>query len=164
MFYNSVGENGSLLSWHGRCYHIDWYMLLKIGGCEEIWSPRQSAGHLMMMMMITRYSECIEKQKILWFEHLLGVQHNQLPRHAYNKMRSSYMKTTKRSINNIKDILNKQGYSASERTHLPLERKLKLPLLHLTTSVDQLYHHPLGRTTIDNMKDEETGLFGIPRC
>jgi hypothetical protein len=39
-------------------------------------------------------------------------------------------------MDNIKDILKKQGYSAAMTTHLALECKLKLKPLRFTASVD----------------------------
>lgn len=49
-----------------------------------------------------------------------------------------------RWIDNIKDILDKHKYSATEATHLVMERTLKLPSQCVTASVDQQYNHPLG--------------------
>jgi hypothetical protein len=84
--------------------------------------------------------EFIENQQIRRFDHLMRMENNKLLVKAYNQRRSGYKAKGRprvRWIDNIKDILTKQGNSAAMTPNLALERKLKLKHLHFTTSADQ---------------------------
>jgi hypothetical protein len=68
------------------------------------------------------------------------MNNNKLPVKAYNQRRSGYKVKERqrvRWIDNIKDILKKQGYNTAMATHLALKCKLKLKPLRFTASVNQ---------------------------
>lgn len=70
----------------------------------------------------------------------MRMEHNQLPKNSFNKPSLGYRareRPRQRWIDNIIDILNKHGCTATETTHLALELKLKLTSLHLTASEDR---------------------------
>lgn len=68
------------------------------------------------------------------------MEHNQLIINAYNTIRSGYRERRRPRnslIDNSKDIVSKHRYNATDAIHLALERKIKIPPLGLTVSVDQ---------------------------
>jgi hypothetical protein len=95
----------------------------------------------------TSCKEYIERQQISWFGHLMRMNHNQIPAIAYNKTNSGYRpkgRPRKRWIDNIRDTLSKHGHNTTSATHLALQRKLKLPPLRSTASVENQVQQPPG--------------------
>jgi hypothetical protein len=65
-------------------------------------------------LKLNSYIEFIENQQIKWFGHLMRMENNKLPVKAYIQRRSVYNAKGEpkvRWIENIKDILKKQGHS-----------------------------------------------------
>lgn len=72
----------------------------------------------------------IERQKVKWFGHLVRMHPDQLPLRAYNGRRSGTRARGRprcRWIDNISDILGKQGLTTTEASQLAMERKLQFP-------------------------------------